>query len=112
MKSKSEIAAMVKKRKKESNRNLGRQRENTKKCRAFQAGDYMEYTDKIQLATSSGQKKRVTVQIKKTKPYVNAVKGFLAQNRRKPNYIARVQQTQAQALYSMYAKRLSEYMRG
>lgn len=112
MKSKSEIAAMVKKRKKESNRNLGRQRENTKKCRAFQAGDYMEYTDKIQLATTSGQKKRVTVQINKIKPYVNAVKGFLAQNRRKPNYIARVQQTQAQALYSMYAKRLSEYMRG
>lgn len=112
MKSKIEIAEMVKKRKKESNRNLGRQRENTKRCRAFYAGDYMEYMDKIQIATTNGQKKRVTVQINKIKPYVNAVKGFLAQNRRKPNYIARVQQSQAQELYSKYAKKLSEYMRG
>lgn len=67
--------------------------------------------DKIQIATTSGQKKRVTVQINKIKPYVNAVKGFLAQNRRKPNYIARMQESKAQAFYSQYANKLSGYLR-
>lgn len=112
MKSKAERLKNAKKNVKDSRRNLGRQRENTQRCRAFYAGDYMEYMDKIQLATTSGQKKRVTVQINKIKPYVNAVKGFLAQNRRKPNYIARVQNNQAQQFYSKYANELSEYLRG
>lgn len=112
MKSKAEILKQAKKHQKEAHRNLGRQRENTNRCRAFYAGDYMEYMDKIQIATNSGQKKRVTVQINKIKPYVNAVKGFLAQNRRKPNYIARVKSNMAQRYYSMYANQLSEYLRG
>lgn len=107
-----QVLEQIKKHKKQSDRQLGKQRENTKKCRAFLAGDYMEYTDKVQISTTSGQKKRVTVQINKIKPYVSAVKGFLAQNRRKPNYIARIQQSQAQALYSKYANELSEYLRG
>src|SRR3990167_2969990 len=112
MKSRSEIVSQVKKHKKEARRKLGAQQSNTKRCRAFYAGDYQEYTDKIQLATNTGQKKRVTVQINKIKPYVSAVKGFLAQNRRKPKYIARMPESQAQALYSKYANALSEYLRG
>lgn len=112
MKTDQAIIAQLKKHKKQAERGLGKQRSNTKACRAFYAGDYQEYTDKIQFATTSGQKKKVTVQINKIKPYVSAVKGFLAQNRRKPNYIARMQQSQAQAFYSKYANELSEYLRG
>lgn len=112
MKSKAKILAQAKKHKREAQRSLGRQRENTNRCRAFYAGDYMEYMDKIQIATNSGQKKRVTVQINKIKPYVNAVKGFLAQNRRKPNYLARMKQNQAAKYYSMYANQLSDCLRG
>ena len=112
MKSDIQIVEQLKKHLKQSNRNLGKQRENTKICRAFYAGDYMEYTDKIQIATNTGQKKRITVQINKIKPYVNAVKGFLAQNRRKPNYLASMQQEQAQMFFSKYANTLSEHLRG
>lgn len=112
MKSKQEILKYGKKCLKESKRNLGRQRENTNRCRSFEAGDYMEYQDKIQIATTSGQKKRVTVQINKVKPYTNAVIGFLAQNRREPNYRARIQDDVSRKFYSMYAQHLSNYMRG
>lgn len=112
MKTESQIVEQGQKHLRESRRNLGKQRDNTKRCRAFYAGDYMEYMDKIQVATTTGQKKRVTVQINKVKPYVNAVKGFLAQNRRKPNYIARMQESVASNFYSKYANELSEYLRG
>lgn len=105
------VVKRLKKDLKESNRNLGKQRDNIRKCRAFIAGDYMEYTDKIQFATMTGQKKRVTVQINKITPYLDAVTGFFAQNRRKPNYIARMQKSMAQQIKSKYTNALSEYMR-
>jgi putative component of toxin-antitoxin plasmid stabilization module len=111
MKTKAQVVAQLKKHLKESRRNLGKQRENDKLCRAFWAGDYMEYQDKIQFATNSGQKKRVTVQINKVKPYHAAVKGFLAQNRAKPNYIAQVQSSRAQGFYSQYCNTLSNHLR-
>lgn len=106
-----QVVKQLKKHKKESNRNLGKQRDNIRKCRAFISGDYMEYTDKIQFATMTGQKKRVTVQINKITPYTDAVTGFFAQNRRKPNYIARMAKSMAQQIKSKYTNALSEYMR-
>lgn len=111
MKSNSEITKQFKIHKKKADRNLGSQRENTKKCRAFVAGDYMEYIDKVQFATESGQKKCATVQINKIKPTVDAVQGFLAQNRRKPNYLARLQASKAAMFYSQYGNELSKYCR-
>ena len=111
MKSDSQIIEELKKRLKDSRRNLGKQRDNIKRCRAFEAGDYMEYMDKIQIATTTGQKKRVTVQINKIKPYKNAVKGFLAQNRRKPNYIARMQESVAARFFSKYCNEFSAFHR-
>lgn len=111
MKSDKEIVKQFKQHRKKTDRNLGSQRENTKRCRAFVAGDYQEYIDKIQIAVQSGQKKRVTVQINKVKPYVAAVKGFLAQNRRRPNYTARMQTSPVQQFYSQYANELSKYCR-
>lgn len=105
------VVKQLKKHLKEANRTLGKQRDNVRKCRAFIAGDYMEYTDKIQFATMTGQKKRVTVQINKITPYLDAVTGFFAQNRRKPNYLARMQKSMAQQIRSKYTNALSEYMR-
>lgn len=111
MKTDSEITKQFKIHKKKADRNLGKQRENTKKCRAFKAGDYQEYIDKIQVALSSGQKKRVTVQINKISPYVDAVVGFFAQNRRKPNYLARMEVSKAAMFFSQYGNELSKYCR-
>lgn len=111
MKTKSQIVEQVKRHLKEANLGLGAQRENTQKCQAFEAGDYQQYTDKVQFTTQSGQKKRVTVMINKIKPYKNAVKGFLAQNRRKPNYLARLESSVQATAYSKYANDLSEFMR-
>ncbi len=105
------VVKQLKKHLKEANRTLGKQRDNIRKCRAFIAGDYMEYTDKIQFATMTGQKKRVTVQINKITPYLDAVTGFFAQNRKKPNYMARMPKSMAQQIYSKYQNALSEYLR-
>lgn len=111
MKTDDQICAQLKKHKKEANRRLGKQRENTKLCRAFRAGDTMEYQDKIQIATNTGQKKRVTVQINKVKPYHAAVKGFLAQNRARANYTAQVQNSKLQGFFNQYANTLSKFLR-
>ncbi len=111
MKSDSEITKQFKIHKKKSDRSLGKQRENTKKCRAFKAGDYQEYIDKIQVALQSGQKKRVTVQINKISPYVDAVVGFFSQNRRRPNYLARMESSQIAMFYSKYGNEMSKYCR-
>ena len=111
MKTKSQVVEQLKKHLKETNLGLGAQRANTALCRSFEAADYQDYSDKVQFATSSGQKKRVTVRINKIKPYKNAVKGFLAQNRRKPNYIARMHDSMAAVMYGKYANELSEFLR-
>lgn len=111
MKSKSQIIEQLKKHKKEANRGLAKQRDNTRRCRAFRVGDYQEYTDKIQFTTPTGQKKRVTVQINKIKPYHAAVKGFLAQNRKKRKYTAIMQKNPAQDFYNKYCNTLSDHLR-
>lgn len=112
----AQVKKQQKKHKKEADRNLAAQRDNTKRCRAFHAGDYMEYMDRVQFATAAGQKKRAMVQINQIKPYVSAVQGFMSQNRRKPKYIARMevntdQRFMLQDMYSKYANTLSDYCR-
>jgi len=112
MKSKTEIAKQFKKHKSTSNRLLSKQFDNTKKCQAFYAGDFMEYKDTVQFATPLGKKKKAMVQINKVKPYINAVKGFAAQNRRQAKYVARKTNEKLQELYSQYANSIADYVRG
>lgn len=111
MKSNLEITEQHKKHIKEARTGLSSQRANTNKCRAFDAGDYSEYTDKIQFRDTDGNKKRATVQFNQLQTYTNAVTGFLAQNRRKPAYNARVMESQPQQFYSKYCNVLSEHCR-
>lgn len=110
MKSDTDIALEFKKRKGVTERGLSRQYDNTRKCQAFYAGDIMSYQDNIQFTDIRGTRKRALVQFNKVKPYVNAVKGFMAQNRRKAKYIARLDSEVGQ-LYSQYANALADYVR-
>ncbi len=71
----------------------------------------MDYRDNIQFTTHEGAKKKAMVKFNKVKPYINAVKGFMAQNRRKPEYIARMTENPLQGMYSKYANSLSDYVR-
>lgn len=102
MKSKADIIAQFKKHRGLVARGLTAQKSNTEKCQAFYAGDLMKYADTI-----NGR----MVQFNKVKPYVNSVKGFLAQNRSRAKYIARMQQATVQDLYSRYANSLHDYVR-
>ena len=89
MKSKSAIAIEFKKRLQITNRGLAKQYQNTKDCQAFEAGDIMDYVQRVQFSNSAGKKKAAMVQFNRVKPYVNAVKGFMAQNRKRGKYVAR-----------------------
>lgn len=104
------LIANFKKQRKASQRGLAKQYENQRTNTAFYAGDMMDYKDNIQFINSAGLKKRAMVQFNKVKPYVNAVKGFMAQNRRRAKYEARMQGGKPQQLYSMYANALHDYI--
>lgn len=90
---------------------LQRQFDNTREAQAFYAGDFMNYRDNIQFNVTTGTKKRALVQFNKVKPYVNAVKGFMAQNRRTVKYTAQIDEDQLQRLYSQYTNSLKDYVR-
>lgn len=111
MKSTKEIAKQFKKQKGITQSRLGKQYRNTKKCQSFYAGDFMSYEDKVDFSDVRGNKKKALVKFNKVKPYVNAVKGFMAQNRREPKYEARIQNDKIQELFSGYANAISGYVR-
>lgn len=89
---------------------LSKQYNNTRQCQAFYAGNAMSYKDSVQFSTVSG-KKKAQVQFNHVKPYVNSVKGFMAQNRREGKYIARDESPMLQKQYSLYANSLADYIR-
>lgn len=111
MKSDFDIAKQWRKHHKATKDGLARQYKNTEECQAFYAGDLMDFWIGAQSSDQFGVKKRAMVQINKVKPYVNSVKGFMAQNRRKVKYSARMDSNRIQELYSQYCNGLSEYIR-
>lgn len=111
MKSDFDITKQWKKHLKSTKDGLSAQYQNTRDCQAFYAGDLIDFWIGAAATDSAGVKKRAMVQINKVKPYVNAVKGFMAQNRRKPKYSARVNGNKIQEIYSDYANGLSDYVR-
>lgn len=111
MLSDKEIATQWRKHKQSSQRGLAGQYANAREMQAFYAGDFMDYRAPVQFSTIVGQKKKAMVQFNKVKPYVNAVKGFAAQNRRKCRYSARVQSEPLQQQYSTYANAYADYLR-
>lgn len=106
-----DLARQFDKHRKASNSGLSLQYKSMRECQEFYSGDIMQYADKIQYQDNMGRKRRAMVQFNKVKPYVNAVKGFMAQNRRKAKYIARVPNDQAMKLYSDYSNAMADYIR-
>ena len=90
---------------------LSRQYKNTEECQAFYAGDFMDFWIGGLTTDQYGVKKRAMVQINKVKPFVNAVKGFMAQNRRGTKFEARVNANKLQEAYSSYANGLHTFLR-
>jgi hypothetical protein len=108
---KNEVASHCKKQLEESRRMLGAQRNNTKACFAFYDADDSSYKDNIQFTDVSGKKKRAEVVFNQIKASVDAVGGFMAQNRRQAKFIARIPEQPAQSLYSKYKNALYQYVR-
>jgi len=111
MKSKVEVVAQFKKHKRMSQSGLSAQYRNNRECWSFYNGDMMDYRDQVQFQTGDGVKKRATVKFNKIKPYVNAIKGFMAQNRRKASYVARMADNPMAGMYSKYANAIADYIR-
>lgn len=111
MKANKEIAAEFKKRRKLTTSRLSKQYANTKRCQSFYSGDFMDYQDSVDITLANGERKKTLVKFNKVKPYVNAVKGFMAQNRRKPKYEANIENDKLQELFSSYANSISDYSR-
>lgn len=110
MKSDFQIVQQFKKHKSSTMRGLAKQYDNTRECQAFYAGDMQSYRDNIQFMDTAGVRRRAMVQFNKVKPYVNAVKGFAAQNRRKAKYSARTS-SPLQQMYSTYCNSIADYTR-
>lgn len=106
------LAKKLKKQREVSKRSLSAQYDNTKKCIEFYNGNFMSYKDQIQFRDSSGNKKKAIVQFNKVKPNVDAVVGFMAQNRRKAKFVARTMgSTAISGMFSLYTNSIHDYVR-
>lgn len=111
MKSKQDIATQFKRHLNVTKKGLSEQYDNTITCQQFYAGDTMSYQDKIGFIDAQGQRKRAMVQFNKVKPNVDAVSGFMSQNRQQAKYLARINQEPVQQLFSRYSNSLKDYVR-
>lgn len=107
MKSKREVLKQYKRDRGSALRNLRQQYKNTRECNEFYAGDFVSYCKRLQFP--DGQ--TAMVQINKVQPFINAVAGFMAQNRRDSDFLARIQDEPSQKAHSQYANALKDYVR-
>lgn len=112
MKTDKQIVAQFQRHLKAAKSGLSRQWDNTKMCQAFYAGDSMSYVDRLQYVNPRGEKKRALIQFNKVMPFVDAVSGFMMQNRRVAKYVARVSFKPQQEAYSAHANAVAAYVRG
>jgi hypothetical protein len=111
MKSKSEIAKIIKRQRNLAKRSLSSQYENTLNCHAFYNGDSMSYRSAVQFLNAGGQRQKALVNFNKVQEPVDAVCGFMAQNRRQAKFFARVNSEELQQLYSKKMNAVYEYHR-
>lgn len=108
---KKDVIAKCKKKVGLSKKGLGNQYNNTEATQSFYNGDMMTYEDKVQFTDGEGNRKRATVKFNKVQSNVDAVVGFMTQNRRQAKYVARVNSSQEQNLYSRNMNALYSYHR-
>lgn len=105
------VAKIARKHREISKRGLSQQYENTETAWSFYNADQMTYSDRIQFEDTWGRKRRATVNFNEVQPNIDAVSGFMAQNRRQAKAIARLNQSQGQQLYSKNMNALLDYHR-
>ena len=110
MKSKEEIVKQFDYHYKNSRYGCKNQWRHIEQCQAFYAGDYMNYRDEFAYGYGSSRSIQ-QVQFNRVKPYVNAVVGFMAQQRRKPDYQARIENKEEQVALTDYLNGYSDYIR-
>lgn len=108
---KDETANYLAKQRKLSKSGLSTQYENTTTCQSFYNGDAMNYQERIQFTDTGGKMKRAMVNFNKVQSNVDAVVGFMAQNRRQAKFIANVPDSEQQSLYSRNTNALYTYHR-
>lgn len=112
MKSDKQIITQFQRHLKSAKAGLSKQWDNTKMTQAFYAGDSMSYVDRLQYVNPRGEKKRALIQFNKVMPFVDAVCGFMMQNRRVAKYVARISFKPQQEAYSVHANAVASYVRG
>lgn len=108
---KKEVAVLFKKQRKQSLRDLDSQYKNNKKCDAFYNNELTYYRDNIEFADEKGIKKRAMVNFGKVQENVDTVAGFMMQNRRQPKFVAHLNGSENQQLYSKNMNALYMYHR-
>ncbi len=107
----STVSKIHRKHREISKRGLSGQYENTESTWSFYNADQMTYSDRIQFMDTWGRKRRASVNFNEVQPNVDAVNGFMTQNRRIAKAIARLNQDQGQQIYSKKANVLLNYHR-
>ena len=85
---------------------LAYQKQKAEEAHAFAAGNEEFYRNGEQSKSS-----RMSVIFNKIKPFVDSVKGLMIQLRRKPQYVARMMDSEKQREYSSYMSSINDYMR-
>lgn len=111
MQSDSKLIKLFKKQRNVTKRSLGDQYDNTRAARSFYAGNQMDYQDRVQFADGAGRRRVATVNFNDVQSNVDAVVGFMAQNRRQAKYIAHVNSSESQNLYSKNMNALYSFHR-
>lgn len=111
MKSKKDVVELFKKQRKHAKRGLSAQYDNTVLCQSFYNNPESQYSDFIQFNDTAGRRRRSKVQFQKIGQNVDAIVGFMAQNRRQAKYIARVNSAMGMQLYSRNMNALYRYHR-
>lgn len=108
---KQKVAEICKKQREISKRGLSQQYENTESCWSFYNADQMTYSDRIQFEDTWGRKRRAIVNFNKVQQNVDSVAGFMAQNRRQAKFVAHLNDSASQQLYSKNMNALYDYHR-
>ena len=111
MKNKQDLADMFKKQRDHAVRGLAVQRDNTLLCQSFYNDSQSNYSDWVQFADDNGRRRRAMVYFQKIPANIDAVVGFMAQNRRQAKFLAHVNSEQKQQLYAKNMNSLYTYHR-
>lgn len=111
MKSNKDIIEMFKKQRKAAKRGLSAQYDNTVLCQQWYNNPESSYSDQVQFNDAMGRKRKAMVRFMKIGQNVDAIIGFMAQNRRQAKFLARVNSNQQMQLFSRNMNALYKYHR-